>query len=149
MAFCYFSLWAPGKVSKLQVDISTMISDDDYRTFCLPFLREQTEKIDYTLYHLDGVNAIRHLDAILELEKLNAIQWTPGYGEPQGGNACWYDLYNKILAGGKSVMANWVTLDELEPLLNNVGNQGLHINVDFKSEKDIETALRIVERYRC
>jgi hypothetical protein len=148
MAFCYFSLWAPGKVSKLQVDISTMISEDDFRTFCLPFLREQTEKIDYTLYHLDGVDAIRHLDTVLELKNLNAVQWTPGYGQAQGGNAQWYDLYKKILAGGKSIMANWVSLDELEPLLDNVGNQGLNINVDFKSEKDIEKAIRIVERYR-
>ena len=148
MAFCYFSLWAPGRVSKLQSDISIMISEDDFRTFCKPFLQEQCTKIDYTLYHLDGVDAIRHLDAILELENLNAIQWTPGYGQPQGGNKQWYDLYKKILAGGKSVMANWVMLDELEPLLDNVGNQGLHINVDFKSEKDIEKALKIVDRYR-
>jgi len=148
MAFCYFSLWAPGKVSKLQVDLSIMISEEDFRTFCLPFLREQTEKIDYTLYHLDGVDAIRHLDAVLELKKLNAVQWTPGYGQPQGGNAQWYGLYKKILSEGKSVMANWVTLDELEPLIDNVGNQGLHINVDFKSEKEIEQALKIVDRYR-
>ena len=48
----------------------------------------------------------------------------------------------------KSVMANWVTHDELEPLLDNVGNQGLHINVDFKSEKDIEQAMKIVDGYR-
>jgi hypothetical protein len=86
--------------------------------------------------------------AVLEMEKLNAVQWTPGYGQPQGGSPQWYDLYKRILASGKSIMANWVTLDELEPLIDNVGNQGLHINVDFKSEKDIETALRIVERYR-
>lgn len=148
MAFCYFSLWAPGKVSKLQVDLSIMISEEDYRKFCLPFLREQTEKINYTLYHLDGVDAIRHLDAVLELESLNAIQWTPGFGQPQGGSPQWYDLYRRILAEGKSVMANWVTLEELEPLLDHVGDQGLHINVDFKSEKEIEKALKIVDKYR-
>jgi hypothetical protein len=148
MAFCYFSLWAPGKVSKLQVDISIMISEDDFRTFCKPFLQEQCNRIDYTLYHLDGVDAIRHLDTILEIDNLNAIQWTPGYGQPQGGDKQWFDLYRKILSSGKSVMANWVTIDELEPLLDNVGNQGLHINVDFKSERDIEKALKIVERYR-
>jgi hypothetical protein len=148
MAFCYFSIWAPGKVAKLQVDLSVMISEDDFRTFSLPFLKEQTEKIDYTLYHLDGVDAIRHLDALLELENLNAIQWTPGYGQPQGGNAKWYDLYKKILAGGKSVMANWVALDEIEPLIDHVGNQGLHINVDFKNESEIEKAIKIIEKYR-
>ncbi len=148
MAFCYFSLWGPGTVSKLQSDISIMFSEDDFRRFVLPFTREQCQKIDYTLYHLDGVDAIRHLDAILEIEELNAIQWTPGYGQPQGGDPCWYDLYKKILAGGKSMMANWVKLDELEPLLDHLGNQGLHINVDFKSENEIDAALEIVEKYR-
>jgi hypothetical protein len=148
MAFCYFSLWGPGKTSKLQCDISIMISPEDFRTFSLPFLKEQCNKIDYTLYHLDGVDAIRHLDALLEIENLNAIQWTPGYGQPQGGDPQWYGLYKKILAGGKSVMANWVQLKELQPLLDNVGNQGLHINIDFKSEKEIDEALRIIEKYR-
>lgn len=110
MAFCYFSSWAPGKMSKLQSDISTMISQDDYRRFVQPFIREQCQKIDYTLYHLDGVGAMHHLPALLEIEELNAIQWTPGVGEPQGGSPKWYDLYKKILAGGKSVMACWVTI---------------------------------------
>ena len=99
MAFCYFSSWAPGKMSKLQSDISTMISQDDYRRFVQPFIREQCQKIDYTLYHLDGVGAMHHLPALLEIEELNAIQWTPGVGEPQGGSPKWYDLYKKILAG--------------------------------------------------
>jgi hypothetical protein len=148
MAFCYFSIWGPGKVSKLQSDISTMISEDDFRRFVQPFIREQCQKIGYTLYHLDGVGAQRHLEALLEIEELNAIQWTPGVGEPQGGDPCWYDLYRRILAGGKSVMANWVTPGEMEPLLDQVGNQGLHINVDFRSEKDIDAALKIIDKYR-
>lgn len=148
MAFCYFSLWGPGKVSKLQVDISTMISEDDFRKFSLPFLREQCQKIDYTLYHLDGVDAIRHLDAILEIEELNAIQWTPGVGQPQGGDPKWYDIYNKILSKGKSIMPCWVELNELKSLLDNTGGKGLNILMHFRSEDDIEKALRIVEEYR-
>lgn len=84
MAFCYFSAWAPGRMTKLQCDISTMISEEDYRRFVQPYIRQQCQQIDYTLYHLDGVGAIRHLPALLEIEELNAIQWTPGVGEPQG-----------------------------------------------------------------
>ena len=147
MAFCYFSSWAPGKMSKLQSDISTMISVDDYRRFVQPFIREQCQKIDYTLYHLDGVGAIRHLDAILEIDELNAIQWTPGVGEPQGGSPKWYDLYKKILAHGKSVMVCWVTLDELRPLLDNIGGEGVHIEMDFHNEREVEQAMRIIEEY--
>lgn len=148
MAFCYFSIWGPGTVSKLQSDISIMISEEDYRRFVQPYIREQCQKIDYTLYHLDGVGAIRHLDALLEIDELNAIQWTPGVGEPQGGDPKWYDLYKRILAGGKSVQANWITLPELEPLLDNVGTDGLLLSMDFHNEGEVEQALRIVEKYR-
>ena len=148
MAFCYFSAWAPGKMTKLQSDISTMISVDDYRRFVQPFIREQCQKIDYTLYHLDGVGAMHHLPALLEIEELNAIQWTPGVGEPQGGDPKWYDLYNQILAGGKSVMACWVTLDELRPLLDHIGGDGVHLEMDFHNEKEVEQAMRIIEEYQ-
>ena len=148
MAFCYFSSWAPGKMSKLQSDISTMISVDDYRRFVQPFIREQCQKIDYTLYHLDGVGAMHHLDALLEIKELNAIQWTPGVGEPQGGSPKWYDLYKKILAHGKSIMACWVTLDELRPLLDNIGGDGVHLEMDFHNEREVEQAIRIIEEYQ-
>ena len=148
MAFCYFSSWAPGKMSKLQSDISTMISVDDYRRFVQPFIREQCQKIDYTLYHLDGVGAMHHLDALLEIKELNAIQWTPGVGEPQGGSPKWYDLYQKILASGKSIMACWVTLDELHPLLDSIGGEGVHIEMDFHNEREVEQAMKIVDDFK-
>ena len=148
MAFCYFSLWAPGKVSKLQSDISLMISPEDFRRFVQPYIREQAAKLDYSLYHLDGVGALRHLDAILEIEALKAVQWTPGVGEPQGGDPRWYALYRKILESGKSVMPCWVEPGELKPLLDHVGAEGVHVLMHFKSEKEIEETVKIAASYR-
>lgn len=148
MAFCYFSLWAPGKMTKLQSDISTMISTADYRRFVQPYLREQCQRIPYTLYHLDGVGALHHLPAILEIDELKAIQWTPGVGEPQGGDKKWYPLYRQILDAGKSVMCCWVTLEQLRPLLDNIGAEGVHLEMDFHNEQEVEQAMRIVEEYQ-
>lgn len=148
MAFCYFSLWAPGKMTKLQSDISTMISTADYRRFVQPYLREQCQRIPYTLYHLDGVGALHHLPAILEIDELKAIQWTPGVGEPQGGDKKWYSLYRQILDAGKSVMCCWVTLEQLRPLLDNIGWEGVHLEMDFHNESEVEQAMRIVEEYQ-
>ena len=147
-AFCYFSIWGPGKVAKLQSDISIMFSEEDFIRFEQPYLRKQCQFLDYSLYHLDGVGAMRHLEALLDVKELNAIQWTPGVGEPQGGDPKWYDLYKRIKAGGKSVQANWVTLDELRPLLDAVGSDGMHISMDFKNDAEIDQALKIVEEYR-
>lgn len=45
MAFCYFSSWAPGKMSKLQSDISTMISQDDYRRFVQPLFVNNVRRL--------------------------------------------------------------------------------------------------------
>jgi hypothetical protein len=148
MAFCYFSIWGPGKVAKLQSDISIMMSPGSFRQFVQPYIRQQCQWLDYSLYHLDGVGAIRHLDALLEIEELNAIQWTPGVGQPQGGDPRWYDLYQRIRGGGKSVMASWVEVDELAPLLDAVGPQGVHVLMHFETEHDIDRALEIAERYR-
>lgn len=148
MVFCYFSIWGPGKTAKLQSDISAMISEEDYRKFVLPFIRQQCQRLDYSLYHLDGVDAMRHLDAILEIDELNAVQWTPGVGQPQGGDPCWYELYRKILNHHKSVMPCWVELNELKPLLDNVGPKGLNILMHFQSEKEIDQALKIAEEFR-
>ena len=148
MVFCYFSLWAPGKCSKLQSDISTMISEDDFRRFVVPYIREQCQRIPYTLYHLDGVGALRHLPALLEIEELDAIQWTPGVGQPQGGDPQWYDVYRRILDGGKSIMACWVKPEELRPLLNAIGTEGVHIEMDFHNEQEVEEAITVVNEFR-
>jgi hypothetical protein len=148
MAFCYFTLWAPGKAAKLQSDISTMISPRYFRQFVVPYIREQCQKLDYSLYHLDGVGAIRHLDALLEIEELDAIQWTPGVDQPQGGDPQWYNLYKRILAGGKSVMPSLVEVDELQPLLDAIGPAGVNVMLAFKSERDVDKALEIAAHYR-
>ncbi|MBK8050676.1 MAG: hypothetical protein IPK16_28365 [Anaerolineales bacterium] len=136
-------------MAKLQSDISIMMSPASFRRFVLPYIRQQCQWLDYSLYHLDGIGAIRHLDALLEIEELNAIQWTPGVGQPQGGDPCWYDLYKRIRAGGKAVMPAWVEVDELAPLLDAVGPEGLNILMHFTSERDIDAALTIADRYRA
>jgi hypothetical protein len=148
MAFCYFSLWAPGRMAKLQCDVSIMISPDHFRRFVVPYIAEQCRWLDHSMYHLDGVQAIHHLEALLEIEELKAVQWTPGVGQPQGGDPAWFDLYRQVRAAGKSVMATWVQTDELAPLLDAVGPEGVHVLMDFTSPRDIDAALAIAERYR-
>jgi arginase family enzyme len=100
------------------------------------------------MYHLDGVEAMRHLPALLEVEELDAIQWTPGVGQPQGGDPAWYDLYKRIRASGKSLMASWVEVSELKPLLDTVGPDGIHVLMHFESERDIDAALEVASHYR-
>jgi hypothetical protein len=143
-AFCAFSLWGPGKVAKVQCDFSCMISSEMFGEYVVPAMAEQCHWLDHSMYHLDGTQARHHLPALLEIESLDAIEWTPQAGAPGGGSAEWYGLYREIKAGGKSVQAVGVAPNEVEPLLDAVGPEGMFIMTWARNETEARDLLRRV-----
>jgi hypothetical protein len=119
-----------------------------FKEFVLPRVREQCEYLDYSLYHVDGPQALRTIDPLLEIESLTALQFTPGPQVPQGGNPCWYDLYKKIKAAGKSVMAVWIEPEQIKPLLDAVGPEGMYLMINLVEERQIEETALILDQYR-
>lgn len=142
--FGAFQLWAPGKVAKVQCDASAMFSPRMFEKFVAPALRRQCAWLDYSMYHLDGPDALRHLDLLLDMDELDAIEWTPGPQAPSGGNLAWVELYRRILAAGKSVQAIDVKAAEVLPLLNAVGSEGVYLLVNCRSEAEMEELARQV-----
>jgi hypothetical protein len=141
-----FYLWAPGKTAKLQCDGSAMFGPEMFYEFVLPGLEEQTEYIDYTMYHLDGTQSIMHLDAVLELEKLSAVEWTPQAGEPGGTDPCWYPMYRKILESGKSLQVLVDNPSRIAELLNAVGTDGIYL-LGISDEAHAERLKREIEPF--
>jgi hypothetical protein len=88
-----------------------------------------------------------HLDTLLQIEPLDAIEWTAQAGIETGGNKRWYDLYKRILSAGKSVQVVNVELDEVRPLLDAVGPKGVYMLIQFKDEAQAEKARKLVEPY--
>jgi hypothetical protein len=145
--FGAFYIWGPGKVAKLQCDASAMFSPKMYKQFVVPALTAQCDWLDHSLYHLDGTQAMKHLDSLLAIESLDAIEWTPQAGIETGGHMRWHDLYRRILAGGKSVQVVNVELHEIQPLLDAIGPRGVYLMIQFKDEHEAEQALKLVEPY--
>jgi hypothetical protein len=139
-----FGVWAPGKMAKVQCDFSCMISPQMFREFVVPSLTQQCDWLDYSMYHLDGTQAIQHLPALLEIESLDANEWTGQAGIPQGGSPEWYGMYREIKAAGKSVQAICVRPEEVEPLIEAVGPEGLFIMCFGDNEKESKALLRRV-----
>ena len=81
-AYTVFQIWGPGRTVKLQCDFSAMMSPEDFRKYIQPSLRSQSENVDHVLYHLDGPAAIKHMDALMEIEGIDALQWTSGDAGP-------------------------------------------------------------------
>ncbi|HVU35601.1 MAG TPA: hypothetical protein VHE61_19330 [Opitutaceae bacterium] len=147
-AYGAFYLWGPGKTAKLQCDASAAFSPAMYRRFVAPALAAQCEWLDFSLYHLDGTQAMIHLDTILSIEALDAIEWTPQAGIEPGGHRRWYDLYRRILKAGKSVQVVGVEHDDVVPLLDAIGTDGVYLMTTFTGETDASRLLDRVSRYR-
>lgn len=86
----------------LQCDFCYMIGAEMFRTFVFPTLKRDCDTYPHTIYHLDGVGELTHLDDLLKLDKLDAIQWVSGDGKP--GARHWIDVYARIAAAGKRQM---------------------------------------------
>ena len=118
-AYTVFQIWGPGRTVKLQCDFSAMMSPEDFRKYIQPSLRSQSENVDHVLYHLDGPAAIKHMDALMEIDGIDALQWTSGDAGPDGTLPDWDVIYDKAIAAGKSI---WVKVysGEFEDWIRNV-----------------------------
>ncbi len=118
-AYTVFQIWGPGRTVKLQCDFSAMMSPEDFRKYIQPSLRTQSENVDHVLYHLDGPAAIKHMDALMEIDGIDALQWTSGDAGPDGTLPDWDVIYDKAIAAGKSI---WVKVysGEFEDWIRNV-----------------------------
>lgn len=118
-AYTVFQIWGPGRTVKLQCDFSAMMSPEDFRKYIQPSLRTQSENVDHVLYHLDGPAAIKHMDALMEIDGIDALQWTSGDAGPDRTLPDWDVIYDKAIAAGKSI---WVKVysGEFEDWIRNV-----------------------------
>ena len=147
-AFGAFRIWGPGKTAKLQCDASAMFGPDMFARFVVPVLTEQCAWLDHSIYHLDGKECLCHLDLLLSIPKLGAIEWTCDPSSLPGGDPHWYGLYRRILAAGKGVQAVGVGKEQLVPLLDAVGGKGMYILMYIPDLRTAEEIARLVEPYR-
>lgn len=147
-AFAAFRIWGPGKTAKLQCDFSCMISPPMFARFVVPYLKEQCDWLDYSVYHLDGTTAVQHLEALLAIESLNCIQWTPQAGQPPVASPRWFPMYRRILAAGKGLLLLGIARDQIIPVIDKIGPRGVYTISRAPDQATAERLLLDLEPYR-
>jgi len=145
--FISFNVWAHGRMAKVQCDIGALISPRQFEQLALPYFIRQCEGLEYVLWHLDGKETVAHLDMILELPNLKAVQWVANADGPPGGSPAWYPLYRKILSAGKAVTM-FAHPGDVEPLIREFGPNGLLILTRVETEQEAADLLRQARRWR-
>lgn len=140
------STWLPlafdGKLYVPSNDFSCMISKDTFDDIFLPGLIEECRFFDRSIYHLDGPGALQHLDSLLEIKELNAIQWVCGSGNE--GFKRWITVYMKIQQGGKALEI-FLDVSDLDLLFENLKPEGIWIG-GISGVDDEETADYVLKR---
>lgn len=97
----WLGLWSNRPYDVLGCDFSAMISPQAFETIFLPTIAQQACSIGRAVYHLDGPDAARHIDLLLEIPEIQAIQFSPGTGTPSA--LPWIAMFRKIQAHGRSL----------------------------------------------
>lgn len=129
----------------LQADFSYMIGPDFFDEFVRDDIAGMCKKLDRTMYHLDGVGQLNHLDSLLAIKELDAVQWVPGDGrQPQHK---WPEVLSKIYAAGKNiqVVTGVEGLEATETLLGTA--KGLQTCL-HGSVNEREKYLAVLKRYQ-
>lgn len=119
-------------------DFSCMVSKEMFDDVFLPGLREECRFTEASVYHLDGPDALRHLDSLLAIPELNAIQWV--YGAGHGRASDWLPVYKKCQAAGKGLQLG-LAPDEIDLFMQNLRPEGLWIGLHGVKTKDEGEAL--------
>lgn len=142
--FDCFCFWAPGRLCMLQNDTSCMVSPETFREVFLEEIRQEARHVDYPYYHLDGPGAIKHLDALLGIEELRLIQWTPG-GGVSSDPMDWLELFQRIQSAGKKAYI-YCPPERVRNLLSRIDRQAVYLYINCPDEKTAHDCLAELDR---
>ncbi|MEX0325290.1 MAG: hypothetical protein AB3N33_04290 [Puniceicoccaceae bacterium] len=126
-------------------DFWCLISPEMAQKHVVQTIEMETRPLTASIFHLDGPDALRHLDWVLESDLFNAVQWVFGAG--QGDAKDWVHIFRKIRDAGKSFQAYANSPDDALELISKVGKQGAWITLanPLENRAEAEAFIRAME----
>ncbi len=145
MSVTWLGIPSHGRMHVSSCDFATMLSPEMFNKYVLQAIQDEVVKMTNNIFHLDGAGVARHLDAILEIPEIQAIQWVQGVGDDQPIMQ-WLDLIKRVRAAGKSIIVD-LQLDELEGFIDNIPPEGLYLCIPAKDEQEEIEILKRLEKW--
>jgi hypothetical protein len=140
----WLPLFAAGRYYIPSADFSCMISEEMFSGFFLKEIINEVNWLDRSVYHLDGPGAVRHLDALLQIEKLDAIQFVCGAGQ----NALdWIHVFQRIQAAGKNIQVHLAPA-EIPQFTRALRPEGVMITTCAASIEDADALIKFAAKWR-
>ena len=114
-------LWSPKRYHMFQLDFICMISSKMFERFVQADMNRSFQQTEHAFFHLDGPEAVHHLDAMLAMESLQGIQWVPGARNKPSEE--WMPLLKRIKGGGKLCQV-YVDFNGARKIVREIGGRG-------------------------
>jgi len=126
-------------------DFSVMISGDYFEEFAVEPLEELAAFHDRNLYHLDGENAVVHLERILKIDAIKGVQVqaTPYMQSAE----FWIPHLRKIQKAGKRTWIDARDEEEVLLLARSLEPEGLYIRTWADTEEQARATERRLRQY--
>lgn len=134
-----------GKMHIPSEDFITMISPDFYREFGLPLLEQEVQGIDHNVYHVDGKGVARHIDDILSVPNVDAIQWVQGVGNDYPIMQ-WVPFIKDLQSREIPVIVD-LDRSELEAFMAEMDPEGLFLWIAAESEEEELAILKNIKTW--
>lgn len=134
-----------GRMHIPSCDFSTLISPRLFQEFALPILEREVRTMTHNVFHVDGRGVARHLDAILSVPEVHAVQWVQGVGDDLPIMQ-WVPLIKEIQSRKVPVIVD-LNKTELEGFMEVMDPRGLFLWVATEDEEEEIALLKQVERW--
>jgi hypothetical protein len=134
-----------GRMHIPSCDFSTMISPGFFKRFGLPILQREVKTMTHNIFHVDGKGVARHLDTILSVPEVHAVQWVQGVGDDLPIMQ-WIQLIQELQAKKLPVIVD-LNKNELDNFMEVMDPQGLFLWVASENEEEEMQLLKRVEKW--
>ncbi|MBM3143554.1 MAG: hypothetical protein FJ010_01035 [Chloroflexi bacterium] len=134
-----------GKMHIPSCDFSSMISPEFFVEFGLPILEREVKSMTHNIFHVDGAGVARHLDAILGVPDVHALQWVQGVGDDYPIMQ-WTPFIKEYQAQGIPIVID-LAKEDIEDFIDVMDPKGLFLWVATESEEEEIAILKRVEKW--
>lgn len=133
-----------GRMHIPSADFSSLISSRHFEEFCLPILQREVRTMTHNIFHIDGKRIARHLDLILSVPEVHALQWVQGVGSDQPIMQ-WVPLIKQMQARRPVIVD--LHKSELDDFMAAVDPEGIFLWIGTANEEEELELLRRIGQW--
>lgn len=126
-------------------DFSTLISPAFFIEFGLPILQREVQTMTHNIFHVDGKGVARHLEAILSVPQIHALQWVQGVGD-ELPIMQWVPFLQELQARKIPLIVD-LNKKELSPFMAEIKPEGLFLWIASENEDEEQAILNLVTNW--